>query len=176
MHRTSISKRPRSKYWAIAFALPAAIAIGLTTAGASPSHGHARTVVVLSADTTTVLDQDTGLTLGPADDASPTSTPGLTADQAWATYASAAAGKSEPTVPNGVDVEVGSLSIPSSDLGPQDDWKYLVRNELVYAYSLTSPCYSTLPTAVATSICTEWTFIDAATGEHIETNFQPQTN
>jgi hypothetical protein len=78
-------------------------------------------------------------------------------------------------VPQGIAVELGSLSVPSEDHGPKSTWVYTTYRRLVYAYSLGGVgCLSTLPSAqVSHRACTEWTFLDAGSGLHLLTTWVP---
>ncbi|HWB66187.1 MAG TPA: hypothetical protein VG708_05100 [Mycobacteriales bacterium] len=156
-----------------AVAVIAATGIGVAAtshASASPQAPTQATAV----DSTTVLDTSDGLTLAPPTDAIGSISPQLSADAAWAKYA-AAAGVTEPTVPAGLSVQLGSLTLPVSIYVPASEQTNVVNHELSYAYSLPGVgCQTTLPSQAASGTeCTEWTFLDANTGEHVLTMFQP---
>jgi hypothetical protein len=116
------------------------------------------------------VDQGLGETFAPPDQSSDGATPSLSADQAWATYASAN-GSTDTVVPADLSVELGAVSLPSDNLGPQSGWTYQVRNQLAYGYQ-TAPqwCAPAIASAGSTPTrfrCTRWVFIDANSGRLI---------
>lgn len=137
---------------------------------AASQRSHAAATAVAAVVSSAELDPTDGLTLAPPSDAMPTSSPMLSADDAWSIYSSSA-GTPESSVPSRLSVELGALTLPVSDLGPTDSREYVANNELVYAYYLDAGCLSTLPTD--NTQCREWTFLDANSGQHILTFYQP---
>jgi hypothetical protein len=173
MMKTSL-KRRRPEYrrltvTALVLGVVAALLVGLQV------RSHASPVVATPAAAVTsskVIDPSDDLSLAPPSTAVDSTAQTLTPDQAWADYA-ATVDLNEPTVPSRLSVQIGSLSIPISDLGDPSDWTYNVKDSLVYAYTMNTPCVSTLPPAGADPECVEWTFLDAVSGAHIETTYVP---
>jgi hypothetical protein len=143
---------------------------------ASSTSSHASTASVTpapAAQSTTVVDPSDGLTFSPPSQDS-SSAPAMNADQAWATYAETAVGKSEPVVPQGLSVQLGGVSLPVST--SDSSMGYVFQNELAYAYTMDDVACAA-PSIEAeqsmTKSCREWTFVDANTGVHIFTVFRP---
>lgn len=173
----NVQMRARHRVLSVcAFAGAVAVSLSACSGSTHPtaSQGAASTAAP-PVSSTMVIDKDIGDTLAAPSQAVGSSRPRLSPDTAWARYAEAATGKSEPTVPRGVVVALGSLSVPVDDRGPQSSWKYTTYRQLVYAYSLSpTGCISTLPSVHQTHrTCTEWTFLNADTGLHVLSTFTP---
>lgn len=117
---------------------------------------------------TITIDPHAGETFAPAP---ASAAPKLTAQQAWARYA-ARNGARTTTIPTGVTVRLGLLTLP---IGPKPDGPiaYTAHKELAYGYSSPSGCVSTLPGAVlAGARCLSWTFLNANTGNLTDQTWQ----
>jgi hypothetical protein len=144
---------------------------------ASPAHGGTASL----APAPLVIDPSIGDTFAPAPAGA---APALTAAQAWAHYAQANGGSA--TIPSGLSVQLGLVSVPVGPANPDDPDQaglatsngiaYRALNELAYGYSSpTGSCPMSRnpnnPGTVGKS-CIDWTFVDANTGQLIEETWQ----
>lgn len=136
----------------------------------------ARATPVSTVTSTITINSQIGMTFAPAPAGA---APALTADQAWAQEA-AAEGSSGTTIPPGVTVQLGLLTLPvgpanaeSSGLVTSNGTAYTALNQLAYGYSWHSCPMSTLPNAtLPPNPCIEWEFLDANTGHLIDDTWQ----
>jgi hypothetical protein len=163
---------------AVIAVLTAAIVVPLTllpgggaasSAGTGPAAGaHHR-----SGRATITINPQAGETFAPAP---ASAAPKLTAQQAWARY------NSHTGIPSGVHVRLGlfTLLVGPADLPVPNDLPqaggnaYSARDELAYGYSSPSACVTINPRLVAPpdAHCVFWTFLNANTGQQIDSTFQ----
>jgi hypothetical protein len=76
------------------------------------------------------------------------------------------------TPPENVHVQLGWLTLPIGNVGPDDSPAYTAKDELVWSYSWESCPATTLPAKSPPKVCVAWLFLDAATGEDIDQTWQ----
>lgn len=100
--------------------------------------------------------------------------PAMTAQEAWAAYTKVDTSYTTATIPSGVTVQMGLLTLPLGPSGPNGTEAYTANNELVYGFSWhncpvsRNPKEPTLPA----NPCIEWNFLDANTGKQIDETWQ----
>lgn len=171
---------------AVIAVLTAAIVVPLTllpgggaasSAGTGPAAGaHHRPG--RAGQATIMINPQGGETFGPAP---ASATPKLTAQQAWARYMHHPA-DSRAGIPSGVHarlglftLQVGPAKLPvPNDLPKAGGKAYSALDELAYGYSSPSACVTINPRLVAPpdAHCVFWTFLNANTGQQIDSTFQ----
>jgi hypothetical protein len=121
------------------------------------------------------IDPNIGETFAPPPAAAQ---PALTATEAWVQHEQQAGAISVTSIPSGVRVQLGLLTLPVGDAGPHHSMMYTAHNELVYGFSwhscpmIVGGDQSGGPASLPANPCIEWRFIDAATGEMIDDTWQ----
>ncbi len=98
--------------------------------------------------------------------------PTLTAQQAWAAFAHSSHA-SRSTIPRGLSVRLGLLTMRIGPVGPHGKMVYRAHNELAYGYSWhqcpkSAAPHGTLPP----NPCIAWTFLNASNGQLIVITWQ----
>lgn len=124
------------------------------------------------------IDPQVGETFAPAPESA---TPKLTAQQAWVRYMRHI-GNTQIVIPSTVHVQLGLLTLPAgpasapgtSNLTKVNGKAYNAYNELAYGYSSPSACVTLNPrlTAPRGARCIYWDFLDANTGQQIDSTYQ----
>ena len=167
--------RPRTLLYIGAAAALLIVGVFAARAALAP----ARAVTVSPLTSTIVVNPEIGDTFASAPSGA---APALTADQAWAQYAQLNGW--DTTIPSGVTVQLGLVSVPvgpatapgAAGLPTSNGTAYVAHDDLAYGYSSPSACPpSTNPyvTQSPASSCLHWTFIDASTGRQIVETWQP---
>ena len=112
------------------------------------------------------IDSLAGETFTPV---APTVQGSLSASAAWQRFASRIGASS--AIRNGVVATLGKLTLPVGPVGPDNSMAYTADGELVWAYSYDA-CAAGVMDGATGHPCVEWTFLDAATGEQIDTVWQ----
>jgi hypothetical protein len=112
------------------------------------------------------IHSDDGMTFRPVGTAAPTFV--VSAADAWAQYATMN-GSDQTIIPSSVDVYQGFLTMP---VGAGAPGLFEALNRPVWAY-VSDSCYvPTMEDAPPDTICREWLFLDATTGEMIVGTWQ----
>ncbi len=172
-------KFPRRRTLVFAGAAAAALVVGGIAVKSALAPAHAG--IASSVPAPIVIDPSLGDTFAPAPAGA---APALTAALAWAQYAQVNGGSA--TIPSGLTVQLGLVSVPVGPANPADPDQaglatsngiaYRALNELAYGYS--SPAgscpISTNPNVAGPvgKSCIDWTFVDAKTGQLIEETWQ----
>jgi hypothetical protein len=134
---------------------------------ARPTNSPARAGTANSIASTVTIDPTVGETFAPPP---PSAVAGMTAQDAWTHYA-AQNGSDATTIPSGVSVQLGQLTLPDGP-GPDGSMRYTANNELAYGYNWHSCPASTLTPPSDNDPCIEWLFLDANTGQQIDQTWQ----
>ena len=178
---------PRPRTLVVAGAVVAALVVGSIAAKVSLTPAHPTKTAARAhggsaspAPGAIVIDPSIGDTFTPTPAGAVAPAPALTAAQAWADFAQVNGGIA--TIPSGLSVQLGRVSVPVGPANPNDPDQasltvsnsvaYLALNELAYGYSAPNgSCPMSRnplnPGPVGKS-CTDWTFVDANTGQLIE--------
>ena len=118
--------------------------------------------------TTITIDPQIGETFAPP---LASARPRLTAHQAWARYMRQLGDPHHAALPSVIHAQLGLLTLP---IGPGGSGPYTAHNELTYGYSTPSECTTRNPRVMfpPTARCVRWDFLDANTGNQIESTWQ----
>lgn len=182
------ARRQRLRAASVAAAVAAVLAVAVVLPlNLLSSGGHQQPPVRALAgatgrSTTIIIDPQAGEKFAPAPAAD---TAKLTAQQAWAHYMRHLANP-RTGIPANTHAALGLLTLPagpadapgSSNLSTSGGQAHIALGELAYGYSAPSACMTINPRLVAppNARCVSWTFLNADTGQQIDSTYQKVGN